>query len=111
MSFSITWGYDASVCVQLTKNGNAFTIDPGATVTGVLKSGTTPISPEVTASEAAAGADWSASLVVFAWTEAETAQIVANTYPAQVTLEVQVDDGGVKTGWFIDGILEHGAIA
>jgi hypothetical protein len=109
MSFEIIHGDDVSLAIALTKNGAPFTIDPAATVTAVLRSGVAQISPIVTCDEGATGADWSTGLVVVEMTPAESIAIVANTFPSQVTLEIQVDDT-TKESWLIDGVLNYGSL-
>ena len=106
---AITTGDDAQILYSMTKDGAAFVIDPGATVRAVLISldRVTTISAEVAVNLSAPGTDLAASLVVVAFTAAQTALI---TEYGPALLEVQVDDGG-KITWTAQLTVRKGNIA
>lgn len=94
-------GDDISIAWTLKKNHETFAIDAGATVRAkIVASNGTTVSPTVTCLSNAVGADWDNSLVVVAFTSAQSA-----TFPVTEDgiLEVEVDDGGKRT-WKRNGI-------
>ena len=64
MSVKITTGDDVALRVTLKKSDATFSIDTGATVKAVLRSGHEQLHNEVTCDSGTAGADWANSLVV-----------------------------------------------
>ena len=105
----IVIGNDVPLAVQIKRNKATFVIDPGATVKGIITSldHNYTYTAEFTASNAAVGADWATSLVVFDLTSAQTAVI---TYTGIALVEIQVNDGG-KSTFFADVEIIKGTIA
>ena len=97
----IVTGDGIDLAVTLKKNSATFAIasnSPAATVTAAIISGdhSTQYIAGTVQSSGATGADWDNSLVIVAFTAAQTAKI---TYTGNALLEVQVDDSG-KTTFF-----------
>jgi hypothetical protein len=90
----ITIGDDIRFSVTLTKDNVPVPIDSGATIRAVLKHDNASISPLVTLSNAATGADWSNGVVIVEFTSAESATIKEVSHPL---LEIEVDDSGLST--------------
>ena len=106
MSVKITTGDDVALRVTLKKSDATFSIDTGATVKAVLRSGHEQLHNEVTCDSGTAGADWANSLVVVVLPSAITDTLLVK----QADLEIEVDDGG-KLTWLISGItIEKGTI-
>lgn len=101
-------GDDVSIPVTLYKDGVTFTIDPGATVkAGIVNTRHTKILlAAVTLDEAADGADWANSLVMFILTAAQSATLNSND---EAFIEIEVDDGGKET-FFVRVKLVKGLI-
>jgi hypothetical protein len=106
---TVTSGDDTTLSVQLLdENGDAFVIDPGATVRAAIVNDarTTIIVAAVTCDNAATGADWSTSLVVVEFTALQTTPIASN---ATAWLEIEVADT-VTTTYFERIKLQRGLI-
>lgn len=101
-------GDDISLSVTLKKNGVPFTINPSATVTGMLvsQSRVEALTEAIAQSDTTTGADWANSLVVVKFASADTAAI---TTQGAAILEIQVDDGGKRT-WFVLVTIARGNI-
>jgi hypothetical protein len=85
-------GDDVARPVQLTKDRQTFTIDPGATVKTALVQDDTIVA-QTTSSEAHADADWANSLIIAVFDDTDTAGLSEG--PA--ILEVEVNDSGRRT--------------
>lgn len=105
----ITTGDDPQIPFRMKKDGATFTIGGGATVSAVLTSldRSATISPEVTVNLNATGTNLAESLVIVAFTEAQT---LAITEHGAALLEVQVNDGG-KLTWTAELLIRKGNIA
>jgi len=101
MAVNFITGEDLTINVQLSKNGATFVIDSGATVTAVLRDGSSSISAEVSCTDQT---NWATSLVVVPFTDTETTAIAVGTTPIFATLEVQVDESGDVRKWLATGI-------
>ena len=105
----IVIGDDVPLAIEIKRNKATFTIPGTATVKGIL----TSLDHKYTyttvfeALEAAVGADWANSLVVFDLTEAITELL---TYTGIALCEVQVDDDG-KSTFFAEVEIIQGTIA
>lgn len=109
MTTIITSGDDVTLPVQLYKDGQAFAINPAATVKAAITDihGRTLLAGPVTLSNATSGSDWSIGLVVAPFAKADTASLS----PGAVVLEVEVNDDKVLT-WHIEGLrVRAGLIA
>lgn len=104
----IVTGDDSVLPVELTKDGTSFVIDSGATIFATVtnKSKKTTLIETTSVLEATAGSDWPSSLIMVAFTSAQTAAV---TNMGSCLLEIQVDDGGKQT-WFADITIVKGTI-
>lgn len=105
----IVTGDDTSIPIQLQDtSGNPFIIDIAATVEATIVDDNhrrqyfAPVAQD----SAAGGANWSASLVVIEFTSANTSGLPDG--PAMI--EIQVEEGGVKSTWFQRVVIVTGTI-
>ena len=107
---SIVTGDALAIPAQCQKDGAAFVIDPGATVEAAIvnSSRSTVLAGPVTCSSLTTGADWANSLVIAEFTEAQSAAIEVDegTGREKVYLEIQVDDGGTNTWFFVLDVVK-----
>ena len=100
-TYKFLTGEDVAIPVQLTENDETFVIDAGATVTAVLRHGTTTISAVESCPD---DTDWATSLVIAPFTDVETAAIVVGSSPIFATVEVKINDAGDISKWLGTGI-------
>lgn len=94
-----TTGDDLEIPVTIKKDGNPVSIDTGATIKAafVSKDGRELISPVVTCSSTATGADWPNGIVIVSMGSSDSSKIkVPKNGLAQ--LEVEIDDNVNSTG-------------
>jgi len=104
----IVTGDDVTLPVTLKKNGATFDMSSAAVKAAIVSnSRTTKFTGDVAQSSGTSGADWLNSLVVVVFSSTDTA--ISATGPAWI--EIQVDDGGLKTTWFVGVELLQGNIA
>lgn len=106
----IVTGYDAVIPIQLTKSGQAFNIDSGASVKAALISTdrNTVFISAVTVNSNEQGSDWSTSLIIPKFTAAQTSEL--NEFD-DALIEISVDDGGVRIPFFSEALIVKGNIS
>lgn len=103
-NITLVKGDDVSLSVTLKKNNATFIIPVTATVeASIVKSDhETVLLAPIEQSESAPGADWANSLVIVAFTSAQTSTIAQT---GEVLLEIQVDDNGKTTFFAVINIV------
>jgi len=100
-TYKFLTGEDVAIPVQLTENDETFVINVGATVTAVLRHGTTIISSIASCTDQT---DWATSLVIVPFTDVETSAITVGSSPIFAILEIKIDDAGDISKWLATGI-------
>jgi len=108
MTTQVVTGDDVLFSVQLYKDGEAFVIDPGATVEAMFVSldRTTVYTAAIAQSSGATGADWATATVVVSMADTVTSAV---TYQGRAYLAIQVDDT-IKESFYGPVVIMRGNI-
>ena len=106
---NIVTGDDVAQPVQLTRNGAAFVIDGGDSVQCALVSydHSSVLIAAVAQSNTETGADWGTSLIVCAFSNAQTKLV---TVDGRAWLEIKVTQNSIQTTWFVAAQIVKGNI-
>lgn len=105
MTTQVITGDDVLFPVQLYKDGEAFVIDPGATVEAMFVSldHNTAYTAAIAQSSGTTGADWPTAVVVVSMADTVTSSV---TYQGRAYLEIQVDDTIKETFFGVVAIIK-----